>query len=268
MAGGKVERVQIAGIAAAVPEAVKTVEDLQKAFGEEQSRRISKSVGVARRHVSTGGICASDLCFVAAEKLLEETRWERSSIDLLVFVSVTPDYVAPATACTLQHRLKLSRGCAAFDVTHACSGYPYGLWIVAHLLSSGNARRGPASGRRYGSRIASPYDRATTPLFGDAGSATAGGVERVGQADVFRDGSDGGGARHLIVGGGFGIPPPPRRGRAPKEENIRSDEDLHERYRDLRLTIREVPLTDKILSSPVDPGRSGTPSSCTRPACS
>src|SRR2546425_1492331 len=134
MAGGKIQNVQIAGIACAVPEAVRTLEDLETVFGVEQSRRVSKSVGVIRRHVSTGGLCTSDLCFIAAEKLLEQMPWERSSIDLLVFVSVTPDYVAPATACTLQHRLNLSRNCAAFDVTHACSAYPYGLWIVANLL--------------------------------------------------------------------------------------------------------------------------------------
>ncbi len=252
MAGGKVERVRVAGIACAVPEAVKTVEDLARTFGEEQSRRISKSVGVTNRRVSTGGICTSDLCFAAAEKLLEEIRWDRSSIDVLVFVSVTPDYVAPATACTLQHRLKLSRSCAAFDVTHACSGYAYGLWIVAHLLSTGNARRALLLVGDTVSRLASPFDRATAPLFGDGGSATALEWNESAEPMFFELGSDGGGARHLIVkAGGFRHPANDETGKRTEREggNVRSDEDLYMNGTEIfAFTLREVPtLGNKVL---------------------
>jgi 3-oxoacyl-[acyl-carrier-protein] synthase-3 len=252
MAGGKVERVQIVGIACAVPEAVETVEDLEKTFGEEQSRRIARSVGVVQRHVSTGGICSSDLCFVAAEKLLEQILWDRSSIDLLVFVSVTPDYVAPATACTLQHRLKLSKDCAAFDVSHACSGYAYGLWVVAHLLSAGDAKRALLLVGDTVSRLASPYDRATAPLFGDGGSATALEWNESAAPMYFEMGSDGRGARHLLVkAGGFRHPATEETGMRTVREggNLRSDEDLYMNGTEIfAFTIREVPtLGNRVL---------------------
>src|SRR5262245_61333969 len=118
MAGGKVGGVRIAGIGAAVPEAVGTVADVEKSFGEEQARRVAKSVGVEQRHISTGGICTSDLCYSAADRLLQELQWRRDSIDAVVFVSATPDYFTPATACLLQRRLQLPKTCAAFDVNH------------------------------------------------------------------------------------------------------------------------------------------------------
>jgi 3-oxoacyl-[acyl-carrier-protein] synthase-3 len=245
MAGGKVERVKVAGIACAVPEAVRTVEDLENAFGKEHSRRISKSLGVVQRHVSTGGICTSDLCFVAAEKLLDQIRWDRSSIDVLVFVSVTPDYVVPATACTLQDRLKLSRGCAAFDVSHACSAYPYGLWIVAHLLSAGNAKRALLLVGDTVSRLASPHDRATAPLFGDGGSATALEWNESAEPMYFEMGSDGGGAPHLCVkAGGFRHPATAETGERLEREggSLRSDEDLYLNGIEIfAFTLREVP---------------------------
>src|SRR5262245_36492387 len=196
MAGGKLQNVEIAGIACAVPEAVRTQNDLENIFGVEQSRRVAKNTGVARRHVSTAGLCASDLCFIAAERLLDQIRWDRSSIEVIVFVSVTPDYVVPATACVLQHRLNLSKSCAAFDVTHACSAYPYGLWIVANLLSSGNAKRALLLVGDTVSRLVSPYDQSTAPLFGDAGSATAVQWNDSAQPITFELGSDGGGAGH------------------------------------------------------------------------
>jgi 3-oxoacyl-[acyl-carrier-protein] synthase-3 len=252
MAGGKVSAVRVAGIACAVPQAVATVEDLGRTFGEEQSRRIAKSVGVSQRHVSTGGICTSDLCFAAAERLLDEIRWDRSSIDVLVFVSVTPDYVAPATACTLQHRLRLSKACAAFDVSHACSGYVYGLWIVSHLLSAGNAKRALLLVGDTVTRLTSPYDRATAPLFGDGGSATALEWNESAEPMYFEMGSDGGGARHLCVqAGGFRHPATGETGKRTERDggNLRSDEDLYMNGTEIfAFSIREVPtLANNVL---------------------
>ena len=50
-------------------------------------------------------MCASDMCQAAAEKLLEELGWEKDSIDVLLFESVTGDYRTPPTSCILQDRL-------------------------------------------------------------------------------------------------------------------------------------------------------------------
>ena len=62
------------------------------------------------------------MCQAAAEKLIEELGWERDSIDVLLFESVTGDYRTPPTSCILQDRLALSENCLY--------GYPYGmLWM-------------------------------------------------------------------------------------------------------------------------------------------
>lgn len=82
--------------------------------------------GVKERRVSKT-LCTSDLCYGAAEQLIKDLGWEKSEIDGLLFVSQTPDYILPATACILQDRLGLSKECYATDMSIGCSGWLYGL---------------------------------------------------------------------------------------------------------------------------------------------
>jgi 3-oxoacyl-[acyl-carrier-protein] synthase III len=135
--------------------------------------RIVNLAGVRVRHVSPPEICTSDLCLRAAERLLAELRWPRDSVSYLLFVSQTPDYLMPTTACCLHQKLGLSVQCAAFDVNLGCSGYPYGLAILSRLLQGQPNARGLLLVGETPSKICSPEDRATWPIFGDIGSATA-----------------------------------------------------------------------------------------------
>ncbi len=251
MAGGRVENVKITGIACSVPASVRTLQDEQRVFGEKEAKRIAKNLGIRQRRVAKGGICASDLCFAAAENLLKNLSWTRKSVDALIFVSVTPDYVAPATACTLQNRLKLDKHCAAFDITHACSGYVYGLWTIAHLLTGGTIKRALLLVGDTVSRLASPRDRSVAALVGDAGSATALEWDRSAEPLFFDLGSDGAGAKHLMVkAGAFRHPTTELTSIRTEREggNIRSDEDLYMNGTEIfAFTLREVPRLNKRL---------------------
>ena len=46
---------------------------------------------------------------------IEITEVDKDSIDILIFMSQTPDYHIPPTAPILQHRLGLSKATACFD---------------------------------------------------------------------------------------------------------------------------------------------------------
>lgn len=196
--------VRIAGIACAVPGP--SVPVLGPDAGAEL-QKVTSSTGVSSRHVALPDVCTSDLCQAAAERLCVELSWDMSTIDLLVFVSQTPDAVLPSTACILHGKLGLSAGCAAFDVNLGCSGYVYGLQLVASLINSGQARRALLLVGDTISKVTSPVDRSVALLFGDAGSATC--VEFTDQptAMTFVLGTDGSGAPHLqIPAGGFRQP--------------------------------------------------------------
>lgn len=229
MAQWSVSDIRISGIASAVPEGTLTVEDVAEQFGQEEAGKITESVGVKTRHIVSGDTCTSDLCCAAAEKILNELDWDRDSIDALIFVTQTPDYVLPATACSLHGRLELGTQCLAFDVNLGCSGYVYGLALASRLLGAGNVKRALVLVGDTASKIVSPEDRSAAPLFGDAGTATA--LEySEGAPEMFFDlGTDGAGEEHLIIpAGGFRQPATAESGVRTERENgnVRSDEDL------------------------------------------
>ena len=252
MANSTVDHVAIAGIAAAIPESVRTIDDEAEKFGAKEIRRIAKNLGVERRHVATGTMCASDLCHAAGERVLDALGWDRDTVDLLIFASVTSDHVAPATSCLLQDRLRLGKGCAAFDIPHACSGYVYGLWTASLLMTSGSIKRALVLAGDTVSRLTAPDDRSVAALFGDAGTATA--LQWVEDAPPmhFDLGTDGAGAENLIVrAGGFRAPRTAATSKRSGREggNVRSDEDLYMNGTEIfAFTLREIPpLTRRVL---------------------
>src|SRR4051812_1486207 len=172
MATVRVENVAIRGIVSAVPDRERTWEQEAETFGVEEMQRVIKNLGVTRRTVAKH-LSTADLCQAAAENLLAKLGWDKASIDALVLVTQTPDYPSPATACLVQNRMGLPTSVIAFDINLGCSGYTYGLMVLSSLLAGGKLRRAVLLSGDTISRCASPYDRATVPLFGDGGSATA-----------------------------------------------------------------------------------------------
>ena len=132
-----------------------------------------RSIGIERRRVAPQEVCASDLCEKAAEHLLAKIGWAKDDIELLIFITQTPDYRMPATSCVLQERLGLPKGCMTIDVSQGCSGYVYGLSIIGSLLSTGSIRRGLLLVGNTQSKNINYKDKSVYPLFSDAGSATA-----------------------------------------------------------------------------------------------
>lgn len=171
MAFLSIPNVRIAGIAAGVPKNV--VSNLHPTEGDLTSSEYSPEeyvalTGVKERRESEV-LTTSDLCWMAAERLIDDLKWDKAEIDCLIFVSQSPDYIQPATACILQHRLGLSKECVALDVSLGCSGWVYGLSVVGSICSSGCVRKALllAGDAKY--RVAQRKD----PLFGGAGTVTA-----------------------------------------------------------------------------------------------
>jgi len=173
LASGIIRDVEIKGIACAVPEQIVNNESYIDRFGEENVRKFIKMTGVKTRHVARDEQCTSDLCYVAAVRLLEKLGWKPETVDALILITQTPDYAIPATACVLQHRLGLSEDCLAFDINLGCSAYVYGVWIASSIISAGNINRvlllvGDTS--NFG---INRDDSSTAMIFGDGGTATA-----------------------------------------------------------------------------------------------
>ena len=134
--------------------------------------------GIEGRWISNPKQTTGDLCFAAAERLLEERNVDRSAIGVLVMVTQTPDYFGPSTASVLHHRLKLGQSCMAFDVNQGCAGFEYGLNLASAILDTSQTAKalvlcGDTFAKSF-SHKGDDYENASNSakfLFGDAGAA-------------------------------------------------------------------------------------------------
>jgi len=192
----------LAEIAHYLPERVVTNADLAVQNPGWDADKIFKKTGIRQRHVVSEGETAADLGVRAAERLFDQSGFDRHSIDTLIVGTQSPNYFLPGDSALIQERLGLPTTCAAFDVTLGCSGYTYGLWLARALITSGSSRNVLLVSADTYSCYCDPHDMTTVTLFGDAAGATLltgdpqGARAEIGPTIL---GTDGRGACNLIV---------------------------------------------------------------------
>lgn len=168
-----VQNTKIKGISTVAPKAAACLLDDPDLYGGDlkKIKRVIESSGFKYRRVAPDNVTSSDLCFEAAGDLIKNLKIDKASIDGIVFVSSTPDYFLPPTACVLHHRLGLKPACVMFDVNQGCAGYVYGLWIASLMLNANIKRVLLLVGDTF-NKYTDMFRNHTAPVFGDAGSAT------------------------------------------------------------------------------------------------
>lgn len=172
MASFSINNVAIRGVVSSTPRRTEENKDYP-IFQQGEAEKVIASTGIERRRVVDESTTAGDLCLHAAATLIEKLKWNKDSIDCLIFVSQTPDYKLPATSCVLQGKLGLPTSCFAMDISYGCPGWIYGLSVISSLISAGKLRRGLLLVGDTPTKFKNPHDKTAWPLFGDAGSATA-----------------------------------------------------------------------------------------------
>jgi 3-oxoacyl-[acyl-carrier-protein] synthase-3 len=189
--------------------------------------KILNTTGIDNRYCSSDDETALDLAVEAGKKL--ETRID--DVDLLLFVTQSPEYILPTTACIAQDRLGLNKNIAAFDINLGCSGYIYALSVVGSMMESNQATKALIlCGDTY-TKYISINDRTSRPLFSDAGSATiVTKSKNDNKIGPFIYGTDGSGADNLIV-----------RNSASKRENTKTKDFYMNGAEVLLFTMANVP---------------------------
>lgn len=206
MAFLKYKGVGITAMAAAVPRHIINNYEYTYFFPKDEVKQVVDKIGIYERRFADANTCSSDLCYAAAEKLIKDNNIDRSEIDLLIFISQTPDYRMPATSILLQDRLGLEKSCMAFDINLGCAAFAYGLSVAYSMLHAGGIRKALILDGETRSKVYSPKDRRTAFLFGDGGiAALVEKDEKFGDShfSIHSDGSlcdlikiEGGGYRH------------------------------------------------------------------------
>lgn len=202
MAFLKVDNVAIKGLSACVPPSVEENKDIPF-YAPGEAEKIIASTGIERRHIAGPDICVSDLCFKAAERLIEELGWDKESIDLLALCTQNPDYRNQPTSFLVHERLGLKENTMCLDFFHGCPGWVISLSSVSSMLSASGIRRALLLVGDTVSKDQNQASRESRPLFGDCCTATALEYKLGAPSLVFNVGtmSDGGKALILTQGG-------------------------------------------------------------------
>ncbi len=198
MATIRYNNVGIKALTACVPQGVVYNKDLSYLIPEEEIQKTIDSIGVRERRIADANVCASDLAYKAAVKLMEDNDVDPTSIDVLLFMSQTADYRIPATAPILQHRLGLPIDTLAMDLTLGCSGYVFALSTAYAYASLPDVKRVLLLDGETFSKIVNRKDKVDWPLYGDGATATL--VEKgdFGES-TFILRSDGSGSNAVII---------------------------------------------------------------------
>ncbi len=187
--------ISIDGIGYQLASKKETSTDLKNDNPEWDMDLIVSKTGVETRYVSETNETALSLCIAAAKKL----DFNSHDIGACIFVSQSPDYMLPTSACIAQEELGLNRDVAAFDINLGCSGFIYALSVAKGILTDIEKSKALLlCGDTY-SKFINKNDRTCRPVFSDAGSAVLLSKSESKNTGPFNFGTDGRGYDKLIV---------------------------------------------------------------------
>ena len=162
-------RAKISSLGCYVPPRLLTNADLEKMV-DTNDQWIIERTGIRERHLVEKGVATSDLAAEAARRCLAVRGITPNEVEAIIVATVTPDMMFPATACLVQNKIGASHAWG-FDLSAACSGFPYALQVGAKLVESGAHKKVLVIGADVMSSIIDYKDRATCILFGDGAGA-------------------------------------------------------------------------------------------------
>jgi len=198
MAFFNIPNIRINGISSVVPKKIVYNKDYDYVTEVERNFLI-KTTGIEQKRHAESGITTTDLGEKAANELLHKLGWKKEEIDILVLVTQSRDYYLPSSAIILQDKLGLPTTCMAFDIGLGCSGYVYGLSVIAQFLQNGQLKKGLLISGDVSTISTNYEDKSTYPLFGDAATATAISFEEGAEGIPFNLENDGKGYDSIII---------------------------------------------------------------------
>ena len=201
--------IKLQAVTSAVPDTLWTNRKIQELTGASPDF-VEKKIGVESRFFLGDNETGVDLSLEAVSKLLDQCNIDKNAIELLVYITQTPDYRIPQNSALLHQRLKLPKSCASFDISLGCSGYVYGLSVTQGLMEIQGISNAILVTCDPYSKIMDKNDKNTMTVFGDAATASLlsnEGVFQIGKADMGTNGEfssslqiDHAGAKNPVLG--------------------------------------------------------------------
>jgi 3-oxoacyl-[acyl-carrier-protein] synthase III len=183
---------RILGTGSYLPSQVRTNADLEKMVDTNDEWIVSRT-GIKERRIIGEDESVSMMASHAAENAIEMAGIDKNDIDLIIVATTSGSHSFPSSACQVQAQLGI-KGCPAFDIAAACSGFMFALSVADQHIKSGMCRNVLVIGADALSRTCDPTDRSTIILFGDAaGAVVLGASEEPGilSTHIYSDGEFG-----------------------------------------------------------------------------
>jgi 3-oxoacyl-[acyl-carrier-protein] synthase-3 len=118
-----------------VPEKIVDNQYFNRLYGEDVDSWLREHVHIYSRHWCDADQSTADLACGAATKALGGSGINASDLDLIVVATDTPEYVSPATAAVVQHRIGAHKA-GTFDLNAACAGFVTALDLAAKYIQA------------------------------------------------------------------------------------------------------------------------------------
>lgn len=159
----------VTGWGMALPDRILTNDELAQLVDTSDDWIVART-GIRQRRIAGKSETTASLATRAAARALEMARLDPQLIDLIIVATSSPEYLFPPTACLVQDRLGATRA-GAFDLSAACTGFIYALYLAGQAIRAGSIRSALVIGSETLSRLVDWQDRSTCVLFGDGAGA-------------------------------------------------------------------------------------------------
>jgi 3-oxoacyl-[acyl-carrier-protein] synthase III len=159
-------RAAITGVGGYVPDYILTNQELETVV-ETSDEWIVSRTGIKERRILKGEHKGVSVMGIAAVRdMLAKTKTNPEEIDLVIFATVTPDMMFPASANLVATAVGAVNA-FSFDILAACSGFLFALETGAKFIEAGTHKKVIVVGGDKMSSILDYQDRSTCIIFGD-----------------------------------------------------------------------------------------------------
>lgn len=159
-------------------------------------RSIYEKTGIRKVHRIDSKQTTIDLAFRSSKKILNKTN--KDSIDAIICVTQSSDFLLPSMACILQDKLKLKKNILAYDINQGCSGYLYALYLANEHISSGLHKKILIVCADSYSKYFNKNNRSVSTIFSDGSASTLISRNQSKLFGKFLFGTDGSGQKDLF----------------------------------------------------------------------
>ena len=131
-----------------LPENVVTSVDIERELAPIYERfglhegRLELMTGIRERRFWNEGTLPSDASARAGRHALEASGVSPDEIECLIHTAVSRDFLEPATASVVHHKLSLSPRALVYDISNACLGFLDGIISLANMIELGQVKKG------------------------------------------------------------------------------------------------------------------------------